>query len=362
MSDKETGDILQKSLCGKIMIAGPCSAETECQVMDTARSLAEAGVRIFRAGIWKPRTRPGCFEGIGVEGLAWLKRVKEETGMRVTTEIANPTHVEEALNAGIDILWIGARTTTSPFAIQEIADCMRGCDTPVMVKNPVNPDIELWNGAIERLEKAGINVIAAIHRGFSTYGEKTYRNAPQWQIPIELRRRRPDLPILCDPSHIGGDSRYILPLSQTAFEMNADGLFIEVHCSPGTALSDATQQITPKMYVHLLESLKSRRQPDNTESAGLSEFRTKIDECDRQLLSLIARRMDIVSHIGEYKQEHGLTILQSQRYTDIIEALQEDSETKGLSKEFIKSLFEIIHTESIRIQLDLQSSLKNEKL
>lgn len=350
---------MQKGLCDKIMIAGPCSAETESQVMDTAVSLAEAGVKVFRAGIWKPRTRPGCFEGIGVTGLDWLRKVKEETGMSVATEVANPTHIEEALKAGIDILWIGARTTTSPFAIQEIADRMRGCDTPVMIKNPINPDIELWTGAIERLEKAGINVIAAIHRGFSTYGEKTYRNAPQWQIPIELRRRRPDLPILCDPSHMGGNSRYILPLSQTAFEMNADGLFIEVHCRPEAALSDAEQQITPEMFVHLTESLKSRRQPDNTESESLSEFRTNIDECDRQLISILAKRMDIVSRIGAYKQAHDLTILQSQRYTDIIKTLQEHSEARGLSKDFIKSLFETIHTESIRIQLDRQSK-KNE--
>lgn len=343
----------------KTIIAGPCSAETEQQVMNTAKSLSEAGVRIFRAGIWKPRTKPGHFEGIGSRGLEWLRNVKAETGMQVTTEVANSKHVEEALKAGIDILWIGARTTTNPFAVQEIADSLNGCGVPVMVKNPINPDIELWIGAIERLQNAGVPVMAAIHRGFSTYGEHTYRYAPQWQIPIELRRRMPSLPIFCDPSHMGGRREYLLQLSQMAFEMNADGLFVEVHCNPDEALSDSKQQLTPDMFKELMSRLKSHKAAGHGESAEMSGFRNRIDECDRQLMEILARRMDIVRDLGSYKREHDLTVLQSERYNDIINSLISKGQELGLSEDFVRSLFETIHTESINMQL---ASIKNEEL
>ena len=335
----------------KVIIAGPCSAETRQQVLDTAHSLAAMGIGFFRAGIWKPRTRPGCFEGIGSEGLEWLRQVRDETGMSVATEVANPKHVEEALKAEIDILWIGARTTTSPFAVQEIADALRGCDIPLLVKNPVNPDIELWTGAIERFEKAGISRIAAIHRGFSTYGDSIYRNPPQWQIPIELRRRMPELQILCDPSHMSGSRKHLLSLSQTALEMNADGLFIEVHCNPDSALSDASQQLTPAQMASLMEQLKSHRQPDEGEVSELLDFRSGIDGCDHELMRILIRRMEISREIGEYKKKHNLTVLQSERYNEIIRKLQDDGTRFGLSGDFIRSLFETIHAESIRIQL-----------
>lgn len=336
----------------KIIIAGPCSAETEDQVMDTARALRDAGIHIFRAGVWKPRTRPGRFEGVGTPGLEWLKRVKKETGMMVTTEVANARHVEEAVNAGIDILWIGARTTTSPFAVQEIADSLRGTDIPVMVKNPVNPDIELWAGALERFDKAGTRRLAAIHRGFSTYGERVYRNAPQWQIPIELRRRMPELPILCDPSHISGCTDHILSISQTAMEMNADGLIVEVHCNPAAALSDASQQLTPAMFCELIRQLDRRRTPDRAENDEMQSLRSKIDGYDVQLLDILAKRMDVAVKIGEFKKSHGLTLLQSDRYKEIVRSVADRGRELGLSEDFIGCLYEAIHTESLRRQLE----------
>lgn len=343
----------------KTIIAGPCSAETESQVMNTARNLAAAGISIFRAGIWKPRTKPGQFEGIGAPGLEWLRNVRKETGMKVTTEVANSRHVEEALKAGIDILWIGARTTTNPFAVQEIADSLRGCNVPVMVKNPINPDIELWTGAIERLQNAGIQIFAAIHRGFSTYGEQTYRYAPQWQIPIELRRRMPSLPILCDPSHMGGRRKYVLPLAQAAYQMNADGLFVEVHCNPDEALSDSLQQLTPDMFIQFMEQLRQHKVPNSEETGDLAGFRKRIDECDRQLVEILAKRMDVVADISAYKNEHDLTVLQSERYNDIINNLIQEGKKLGLSENFVKNLFEMIHTESVNLQL---SAIQNHKL
>lgn len=343
----------------KTIIAGPCSAETERQVMNTARSLATAGISIFRAGIWKPRTKPGQFEGIGTPGLEWLRNVREETGMRVTTEVANSRHVEAALKAEIDILWIGARTTANPFAVQEIADSLRGCGIPVMVKNPINPDIELWTGAIERLQNAGIRIFAAIHRGFSTYGEQTYRYAPQWQIPIELRRRMPSLPILCDPSHMGGKREHVLPLAQASYQMNADGLFVEVHCNPDEALSDSRQQLTPDMFIQLLEQLRQHKVPDSAETGNLAGFRNRIDGCDRQIVEILAKRMDIVKEISAYKNEHDLTVLQSERYNDIINNLIQEGRKFGLSENFVKNLFGMIHTESVNLQL---SAIQNHKL
>lgn len=260
-----------------IVIAGPCSAETEEQVLETAQGLASRGVKIFRAGIWKPRTKPGGFEGIGAEGLAWLKKVKKETGMLVSTEVATKDHVFEALKAGIDILWIGARTTVNPFAVQEIADALKGVDVPVLIKNPVNPDLELWIGAFERLYGAGIHRLGAIHRGFSSYDKKIYRNLPLWHIPIELRRRIPNLPILCDPSHIGGKRELIAPLCQQAMDLGFDGLIVESHCNPDAAWSDAAQQVTPDVLDYILNLLVIREQHHTTEN--LNELRRQIDEC-----------------------------------------------------------------------------------
>ncbi|HQG68034.1 MAG TPA: chorismate mutase, partial [Paludibacteraceae bacterium] len=285
-----------------IVIAGPCSAETEEQVMETARGLASIGIKIYRAGIWKPRTKPGGFEGVGEKGLPWLKRLKSELGLYTTVEVANAKHVRAALAHDIDILWIGARTTANPFAVQEIADALEGVDIPVLIKNPVNPDLELWIGAIERIYNAGIHKIAAVHRGFSSYDKKIYRNLPQWHIPIELRRQMPDLPIFCDPSHIGGKRELIAPLSQQAMDLNFDGLMIESHCNPEKAWSDAAQQITPQVLEFILESLVIRDTMQTTEN--LSALRRQIDELDNNLLELLAHRMRVAEEIGRYKKEH----------------------------------------------------------
>ena len=274
-----------------IIIAGPCSAETEEQVMATARNLASNGIKIFRAGIWKPRTKPGGFEGIGVEGLEWLKRVKSETGMYVATEVANKAHVEAALNAGVDILWIGARTTANPFAIQEIADAIKGTDSTVLIKNPVNPDLELWIGAMERIYNAGIRHIGAIHRGFSAYGKHLYRNLPQWHIPIELRRRIPNIQIFCDPSHIGGKRELVAPLSQQAMDMGFDGLIVESHCDPDCAWSDKSQQVTPDVLNFILNMLVIRDTTQSTEN--LSLLRQQIDGIDNELLETLNKRMRV---------------------------------------------------------------------
>ena len=265
-----------------LIIAGPCSAETEEQVMNTARQLAEQGIKIFRAGIWKPRTKPGGFEGVGVEGLAWLKRVKEETGMYTATEVATERHVFEALKHGIDILWIGARTTANPFAVQEIADALKGVDIPVLIKNPVNPDLELWIGAVERIYNAGLRRLGVIHRGFSSYDKHLYRNMPQWHIPIELRRRLPNLPIFCDPSHIGGKRELVAPLCQQAMDMGFDGLIVESHCDPDCAWSDKNQQVTPEALSYILNMLVIRETTQTTEN--LAELRHQIDQLDNQLL------------------------------------------------------------------------------
>ena len=332
-----------------IVIAGPCSAETEEQVLETARSLSAKGIKIFRAGIWKPRTKPGGFEGIGIKGLAWMKKVKEETGMYIATEVATKDHVFEALKAGIDLLWIGARTTVNPFAVQEIADALKGVDIPVLIKNPVNPDLELWIGAFERLYGAGIQRLAAIHRGFSSYDKKIYRNLPLWHIPIELRRRMPDLPIFCDPSHIGGKRELIAPLCQQAMDLSFDGLIIESHCNPDAAWSDASQQITPDVLDYVLNLLVIREGTQTTEN--LSQLRGQMDNIDEQLLELIAKRMRISREIGVYKKEHDMPILQSPRYNEILEKRSNIGEQINLNTEFVKAIFREIHEESVRQQM-----------
>ena len=333
------------------LIAGPCSAETEEQVMTTAKALAENGVKIMRAGIWKPRTKPGGFEGIGSEGLAWLKKVKQETGMYVSTEVATQKHVYEALKYGVDLLWIGARTTANPFAVQEIAEALQGVDIPVLVKNPVNPDLELWIGALERLSNVGLTKIGAIHRGFSSYDKKIYRNLPQWHIPIELKRRYPDLPIICDPSHIGGKRDLIQPLCQQAMDLAFDGLIIETHCNPEAAWSDASQQVTPARLKEILDSLVIRDKGQSTED--LSDLRRQIDELDNQLLELVAKRMRVSKEIATFKKEHSMTVVQTGRYDEIMNTRVAQAGEMGMDQDFMRTVLEAIHEESVRQQVEI---------
>ena len=334
-----------------LIIAGPCSAETEEQVLASARQLSAQGVKIFRAGIWKPRTKPGGFEGVGVEGLEWLKRVKAETGMYTATEVATKQHVEAALAAGVDILWIGARTTVNPFAVQEIADALVGVDIPVLIKNPVNPDLDLWIGAIERIYGAGIRRIGAIHRGFSSYDKKIYRNLPLWNIPIELHRRMPNLPIVCDPSHIGGKRELIAPLCQQAMDMSFDGLMIESHCTPDKAWSDASQQVTPDVLKYILNMLVIRETNQTTEN--LVHLRGQIDEIDMSLLELLAKRMRISREIGVYKKEHDMPILQTPRYSEILERRASAATSMELNIDFVQQIMKEIHEESVRLQMNI---------
>ena len=333
------------------VIAGPCSAETEEQVITTARQLAGRGCHIFRAGVWKPRTKPGGFEGNGVAALPWLQRVKEETHMMVATEVATPEHVELALKYGVDVFWIGARTSANPFAMQAIADSLKGIDVPVLVKNPVNPDLELWIGAMERLNQAGIKRIAAMHRGFSSYDKKIYRNLPMWQIPIELRRRVPDLPLFCDPSHIGGKRELVAPLCQQAMDLGMNGLIVECHCDPDKAWSDAKQQVTPDILAYILSLLVLRDEKVTTE--GISLMRKQIDELDNQLMELLAKRMKVCREIGEYKKEHNMTVLQTSRYNEILNKRGAQGSLWGMAPDFIKTVFEAVHEESVRQQMDI---------
>ena len=334
-----------------VVIAGPCSAETEEQVMNTARLLANNGIKIFRAGVWKPRTKPGGFEGNGEKALPWLQRVKQETGMYVTTEVAHAEHVELALKYGIDLLWIGARTTASPFAMQEIADALKGVDIPVLVKNPVNPDIELWIGGLERLNQAGVTRLGAIHRGFSSADKKIYRNIPQWHIPIELRRRIPTLPIFCDPSHIGGKRELVAPLCQQAMDLGMDGLIIESHCNPDMAWSDAAQQVTPDILDYILNLLVIRKETYTTES--LNELRKQIDECDDNLIQELSKRMRVAREIGVFKKEHNMTVLQTGRYSEILDKRGSQGALCGISPTCVRKIFEAIHEESVRQQLEI---------
>lgn len=336
-----------------LVIAGPCSAETEEQVMNTARQLSKDGIKIMRAGIWKPRTKPGGFEGVGSEGLAWLKRVKKETGMYVSTEVATQKHVYEALKYGVDLLWIGARTTANPFAVQEIAEALQGVDIPVLVKNPVNPDLELWVGALQRLSAVGLTKLGAIHRGFSSYDKTIYRNMPQWHIPIELKRRYPNLPIICDPSHIGGNRELIQPLSQQAMDVGFEGLIIETHCNPEEAWSDAAQQVTPSVLKTILNNLIIRDTVNTTED--LRELRKQIDELDENLLELLSKRMRVSREIGTFKKEHEMAIVQTDRYDDILKRRISEATKMGMNPEFMRVVLEAIHEESVRQQLEIVS-------
>lgn len=336
-----------------IIIAGPCSVESEDQVMTTARELASNGIKIFRGGIWKPRTSPGGFEGIGEIGLPWLKRVKEETGMLVSTEVANKAHVELALGAGVDMVWIGARTSANPFAVQEVADAIKdsGKDVAVLVKNPVNPDLELWIGAMKRIYNAGVRRLGAIHRGFSTYGKHLYRNMPEWRIPIELQRRYPDLPIFCDPSHISGKRELIASVSQQALDMNFTGLIIESHCDPDCAWSDKNQQVSPEVLNIILHSLVLRDETTTTENLAL--LRQQIDRINDELLDLLARRMRVTCEVGQYKKEHKMPVIQQTRYNELMDQLVRKGEELGLSEDFIRTILAAIHEESVKQQLEI---------
>lgn len=335
-----------------LVIAGPCSAETEEQVLEIARELKNSDVSIFRAGIWKPRTRPGGFEGVGEIGLKWLKKAKEETGLLMAVEVANAQHVKLALEYDIDVLWIGARTTVNPFAVQEIADALQNTDKIVLLKNPVNPDLSLWLGGLERLYNAGIKKLGVIHRGFSTYEKTKYRNNPEWQIAIELQSKFPDLPLICDPSHITGRRDMIQEVSQQALDLNYDGLIIETHCNPDKAWSDAAQQITPSTLKQLFVDLKVRKESDDADDYNkkLAGLRTQIDELDAKLINVLAKRMKIADAIGRLKKERNVAVLQSNRWNEVLGRMILDGEEKGLSEEFILKLFKAIHQESISHQ------------
>jgi len=335
-----------------ILIAGPCSAETEDQVLATANALKNTGVSLFRAGIWKPRTRPGAFEGVGTPGLKWLRRVQQETGLAVTTEVANAQHVQECLEHGIDVLWIGARTTVNPFSVQEIADALAGVDVPVLVKNPINPDYKLWVGALERLHHAGLRRVAAVHRGFSSYGDFKYRNAPRSQMAIDLMQEFPDLEVICDISHICGRRDILTETAQKAWDLNFDGLMVEVHPDPDRAWSDAAQQLTPDAFQDMLRQIVRRAiTTDDPEFLSRMEnCRSVIDEIDEEVISLIARRMLLVREIGAIKKDKNVAVLQPERFRALREALLRRGEKNELSPEFIALFLEAVHQESINQQ------------
>jgi len=336
-----------------LLIAGPCSAESEEQVLKAAHLIErDHRAMIFRAGLWKPRTRPNNFEGVGKEGLDWLARVKRETRLLTTTEVAKGEHVGQAIDAGVDILWIGARTTVNPFSVQEIADALRGHDIPVLVKNPINPDLQLWIGAIERINQAGITKIGAIHRGFTPLSQSIYRNDPTWKIPVELKRLIPELPIICDPSHIGGSRELIEPIGQKAFDLQMEGLMIETHPDPDNALSDARQQVTPDRLSAILDTIVWRHPeaPNKNFATTLEQLRGEIDEIDEQMINLLAQRMGLVEKIAEDKKRNNVTILQVSRYEQLLNDRIKKGERQSLNPEFVKAIFEQVHQNSIRRQ------------
>lgn len=349
-----------------LVIAGPCSAETQEQVMATAKELVQnEDVRIFRAGIWKPRTRPNSFEGVGEKGLEWLAQVKQETGLLVTTEVANATHVEQALKHGIDILWIGARTTVNPFSVQEIADALKGTNIPVMVKNPINVDLALWMGALERLNLAGLDKLVAIHRGFSTSEKTQYRNQPLWRIPIELKRHLPDLSIICDPSHITGDRNRIALVCQKAMDLDMDGVMVETHPNPEEAWSDAAQQVTPTALSSIIKSLKLKTEfsPDRTFEHDLGDLRTQIDRLDSEIIESLRMRFNIVERIGDLKMKSNVTALQVHRMDTMMKKIGEMAEKVGLRPEFVEEIYHVVHEESVKVQTEMMRSFlkKNNK-
>jgi chorismate mutase len=349
-----------------LVIAGPCSAETKDQVLKTAHAVKDIpGVRIFRSGIWKPRTRPNCFEGVGEEGLSWVKQVKEETGLLTTVEVANARHTELALKAGIDILWIGARTTVNPFSVQEIADAIKGTNIPVMIKNPINADLSLWIGAIERIHGAGIDKLVAIHRGFSTADKTHYRNLPIWKIPMELKRNLPDLPIICDPSHITGNRHNVERVCQKALDIDMDGFMVETHPTPDEAWSDAAQQVTPEMLSKIVEniSVKTEFSPDYCFENDLAELRSIIDRIDLEILESLKTRFDIVEKIGSLKIKNNITALQIHRMDEMLRKRMEQADKVGLRSDFAKEFYNVIHEESVKKQTEmmLKSNDKDNK-
>ncbi len=340
-----------------LIIAGPCSAETEEQVMETAFGLASIPqVKVFRAGIWKPRTRPGAFEGVGTKGLKWLQKVREQTGLLVTVEVAHPKHVQEALDHGIDILWIGARTVVNPFSVQEIGEAIGNREIPVMIKNPLNPDLKTWLGAIERLNRMGQTKLIAVHRGFSFFNRSPYRNAPMWEIPIELKRLYPELPILVDPSHICGNRELLHSTMQKALDLEMNGLMVEAHCNPSRALTDKNQQVTPAQLQEFVDKLIIRQESDNSGfSSKLEELRSEIDKLDEELIDILARRMNVIEEIGLYKKLNKITILQLKRWSQLTQDRIENGIRLGLSREFILKLLEDVHEEGIQRQIDVMN-------
>jgi chorismate mutase len=358
---QRTTEIEMKQLLKKrpLIISGPCSAETEEQVMDTANRLAATGmVDVMRAGIWKPRTRPGTFEGVGTKGLPWLQHARKATGIPLAVEVATARQVEDALHFDVDILWIGARSVVNPMSVQEIANALKGSDVPVLIKNPMNPDIDLWSGAVERISIAGITNIGLIHRGFSTYGKHKYRNPPIWHLAIEMRRRYPDLMMICDPAHISGRRDLIQSVSQKAIDLDFDGLMIESHRDPDNAWSDAKQQVTPEVLKSILESLIWRERSSDSEPvmAVLDEYREVIDQIDDELMQLLAKRMSMAERIGEYKKDNKLTILQTSRWNEILERGMNLGKNLGLSYEFVSNFLESVHMESINHQNRVMNS------
>ena len=346
------------------VVAGPCSAETEEQVMETAKGLKELGINVFRAGIWKPRTHPGCFEGIGVPGLKWMQKAKKEYGLKIATEVASEKHVFECLKHGVDLVWIGARTTANPFLVQEIADALADTDIPVLVKNPVNPDIDLWIGALERLNNAGIKKLGVIHRGFSTIDKIKYRNDPQWQMAIELRSRYPEIPFFVDPSHMAGCKDYILELSQRSLDLGFEGLMIESHCNPSTALSDAKQQLTPEELKDMLHNHITVRDADSDAKEwkdNIDQLRAKIDIIDESILYTLASRMKISRQIGEYKKNNNIAILQASRWDSLLAKVVEKGKEYGLPKNFIEDVFNAIHETSVEMQNEVISGKTSEQ-
>ncbi len=356
-------DFSKRSDGRPVVVAGPCSAETEAQVLGIAEQLPSDITSIFRAGLWKPRTRPGAFEGVGAKGFGWLNAVQQEYGLPVATEVANADHVEQCLKHGIDALWIGARSTVNPFTVQEIADAVRGTGIAVMVKNPVNPDIDLWIGALERIIEAGSSNVAAVHRGFSTHEKGKFRNQPMWNIPIELKRRMPDLPIICDPSHICGNRPLLTDVSQKAIDLNMDGLMLETHLDPANAWSDADQQVTPNELREILNALiwRNPNSVDGEVKAKLEELRTVIDGLDHDILDRLVERLCITRQIGEYKKEHNITILQYRRWNEILDNRKAYLEGKQLSPRFLKKFLEAIHEESIHQQTLVMNTGELEK-
>lgn len=345
------------------VVAGPCSAETEEQVLETAKGLKELGINVFRAGIWKPRTHPGCFEGVGAPGLKWLQKVKKEYGLKVSTEVASEKHVYECMKYGVDLVWIGARTTANPFLVQEIADALAGTDIPVLVKNPVNADLDLWIGALERLNRAGIKKLGVIHRGFSTFDKIKYRNDPQWQIAIELRSRYPELPVFVDPSHLGGSKDYIQELSQRSLDLGFEGLMIESHCNPSVALSDAKQQLTPPELRNLLYDQITVRDADSEAKEwkeNIDQLRAKIDVIDENIIWALGSRMQISRKIGEYKKNNNIAILQASRWDSLLAKVVDKGKEHGIPEKLLKDVFNAIHEASVEAQNEIISDKRSE--